>query len=115
MHSPSILLLLSYLISHVSSATVLSSAQPLEDQLLAAPFDASSHTLLLNNTAALSLNNISDLHAVRTQCNGPQFGTGLNPASCTNAMLPIPSDSVSDSFGTRDDGHSGEGYDVQLP
>ena len=117
MPSPFDSLLLFYLpalISHVSSATVYSPAQSFDDQTLAALFDTSSHTVLLNKSA-LSLNSISDLHAARAQCSGTQFGTDLNPASCTNAMLNIPSDPIPNSFGTREDGHSGPGYDVQLP
>ncbi len=117
MRNPSIPLLLSQLLAlvfHVLSATVFSPVQSLDDQILAVPFDASSHIVLLNNSA-LSLKNISDLHAVRAQCSGATFGTGLNLASCTNALLKIPSDPITDSFGMRDDGHSGAGYDVQLP
>lgn len=100
-------------ISTVSAAAVRSPAQSLEDQILVAPFDASSHMVLLN-TSAPSFNS-SDLNAVRAQCSGTRFGTSLNVASCRNALAVVQLGQAVLSFGVRDDGHHGPNYNVKLP
>ena len=97
----------------VSAAAVRSPAQSLEDQILVAPFDASSHMILLNSSAPSF--NSSDLNAVRAQCSGTRFGTSLNVASCRIAIAFIQTFQVVVSFGVRDDGHRGPNYNVGLP
>lgn len=113
MHKPFVPSLLSHLlvvISTVLATALLSPDQSYEVQMLEAPSDASSHTILVN-TSALSLN-ASNLNAVRAQCSGPKFGTSLNATSCRNAIDFIPAEQEQRSFGLRDYAAT---YDVELP
>lgn len=95
------------------SAAVLQPLQAINNQLLF-PYGSTNGTgiIALSNATTLSPNPSADLNAIRAQCNGQMFGSGLNVASCRNAFNKIkPFDDYS-SFGTR---HDGQTYDGVLP
>lgn len=106
------LLSLWVLVSTVSAA-VLQPLQNINSQLLS-PYGPKNGTgiLALSNATTLSLNLSTDLNAIRAQCNGERFGSGLNVASCRAALDKIFADDEYSSFGRR---HDGNRYNCNLP
>ena len=102
-----------WVLAFTVSAALFQPLQNINNQLLP-PHGTKNGTgiITLSNATTLSPNPSTNLNAIRAQCNGEKFGSGLNLTSCRSALDDIFPDDDYSSFGRRHDGYR---YTYALP